>query len=84
MHEGKDELSIQNQKRMEGLLAKMEASRGKDIIAEDMAQLTKKLKVVEACRELVNLMTQPPDPRQFLELIAAFQDADVVIQITFI
>ena len=79
MREGKDETYTETQKRIEALLAKMDQSRGQGVLTEDIAQLAKRLKAVDACRDFMHLMSQPWNPADFVEKIAVLKGADVAI-----
>ena len=58
---------------------KIKGSKAVDNMPVEMAELKRKATVVEACTNLMSVMTKPPNPSEFLESVALLHEAGATV-----
>ena len=58
---------------------KINGSKAVDNMPSEMAELKRKATVVEACTNLMSVMTKPPNPSEFLESVALLHEAGATV-----
>ena len=66
-------------KTLRSLHDKIKDSKAVDNMPGEMAELKKKATVVEACTNLMSVMTKPPNPSEFLESVALLHEAGATV-----